>query len=552
MASLGGRFTGNPLKPEPSHPDVTAESDPQAIVTKLRGAIKAEPERWESYWALGTLLVESAGDYTEANRVFLSYPGFNDPSLNDPVALSNYAYDAGSMFFHVGEFQLAKPFYTVAAELDTGSGASMVSKVRLELIANDYPRAISDLFATGSRYSDAYAYSDYLSFLHAFGQHDAAWRAFAQLDASFNLPEVWVSALVGHRMAGTEGREIGEWLHRPEIRDARFRAQQFAPYFAVLWYATDRDPPPELGKLVEELQGPPVGHIDVDGVTLLVPHPIDPEGLMSVSGSPFRAARRSKLPPDTPIKSDLAYFADAYAALRAGNYAAAVGRFDAMADHYPIEGYPLGYFAYAAAKSGDKEQLEKYLDTLKADPGFDYWLARAYFAGIGKDAQGARDALQRAVRKRPSTDYRPIMSEYQYAEACEWLYQETQDPRLVSDLLSWVRGIQVSQPTQAWPYAMEYSHTPQGPARARALAMTRYLDPKSKRIRNASRDELRAADAWFRDNNPFRIPAHSSKTAGTPIRSPDSHMLEYNRRRLHADKGLDLRRQFQGVCADGA
>lgn len=522
LASLGGRFTGNPLKPEPSHPDVTAESDPQAIVKKLRDAIKSDPEPWENYWALGTLLVESAGDYTEASRVFMSFPGFHAVNVNDPVALSSYAYDAGTLFYHIGQFQLAKPFYTIAADLDTGSSASMGSRVRLELIANDFPRAISDLFANASRYSDAYAYRDYLSFLHAFGQHDAAWHAFAQLDASFDLPQVWVSALVGHRMAGTDGREISAWLLRPEIRDARFRAQQFAPYFAVLWYATDRDPPPDLGTLVEELQGPPVGHIDVDGVTLLVPHPLDPKGLMSVSASPFRANHRLKLPPDTPIKSDLAYFADAYAALRAGHYDTAVDRFAAMADHYPIEGYPLGYFAYAAAKSGDKQQLAKYLDTLKHDPGFDYWLARAFFAGIGKDAQGARDALQLAIRKRPSTDYRPIMSEYQYAEACEWLYQETQDPRFVLDLLSWVRGIQVSQPTQAWPYAMEYSHAPQVAARTRALAMTRYLDPKSKRIQNASRDELRAADAWFRDNNPFRVAAHSSKTAGTPSRSPDS------------------------------
>ena len=523
LASLGDRFTGSPLKPQPSHPDVTAESDPQAIVTKLRNAIKSDPEPWESYWSLGMLLVESGGDYAEASRVFTSYPGFHDPNPDDPVALSNNAHSAGSMFYRVGQFQLAKPFYTIAADLDTGSSASMDSKARLELIANDYPRAISDLFARATRYSDAYAYRDYLSFLHAFGQGDAAWQAFAQVDASFDLPEAWVSALVGHRLAGKDGREIEEWLHRPEIKDARFRAQQFAPYFAVLWYATDRDPPATLGKLIEDLQGPPVGHIDGDGFSLLVPHPLDPKGLMVVQGSAFRAKQRTKLPADTPIKSDLAYFADAYAALRAGNYDTAVSRFDAMADRYPIEGYPLGYFAYAAAKSGDKEQLEKYLDTLKSNPTFDYWLARAYFAGIHQDAQGARDALQLAFRKRPSTDYRPIPSEYQYAEACEWLYLETQDSRFVSDLLSWVKAVQVSQPTQSWPYAMEYSHAPQGDTKTRALAMTRYLDPKSKRIQRASEDELRAADAWFGANNPFRVLTDASKTARQHAPTPGGY-----------------------------
>ena len=523
LASLGDRFKGSPLKTEPSNPQITAESDPQAIVKKLRGIIRSDPEPWENYLSLADLLIESAGDYKESSRVFLSYPGFHDRNPNDPVALSNYAYEAGSEFYRAGQFQFAKPFYKIAADLDTGSSSSIEGKDRLELISGDYPDAMSDLFARATRYSDPYAYRDYLSFLHAFGQGDAAWQAFSQVDASFDLPEVWVSALVGHRLAGKDGREIGEWLHRPEIRDARFKAQQFAPYFAVLWYATDRDPPAALGKLIEDLQGPPVGHIDTDGFSLLVPHPLDPKGFMSVRGSAFRAKQRTKLPSDTPIKSDLAYFADAYAALRAGDYDTAVSRFDAMADHYPIEGYPLGYFAYAAAKSGDKEQLEKYLDTLKSDTTFDYWLARAYFAGIHHDAQGARDALQLAFRKRPTTDYRPILSEYQYAEACEWLYLETRDSRFVSDLLSWVKAIQVSQPTQAWPYAMEYSHTPPGDAKTRALAMTRYLDPKSKRIQDASKEELRAAEAWFSANNPFRVrkssPAITSTESVTTGRS---------------------------------
>ncbi len=513
LASLGDRFTGNPRKPEASHPDVTAESNPQAIEQKLRDAIKADPEPWKNYWALATLLVNSRGDYAEASRVLTSYPGFHDSNPDDPVALSNYANDGGSLFYRVGRFDLAKPFYGIAADLDTGSQASMESKARLELMAGDYRQALDDMLERGSRYADEYAYRDYLSLLHAYGQHDVAWHAFAQLDASFSRPQVWVSALVGHRMAGADARVIDEWLHRPEIRGARFRAQEFAPYFAVLWYTTDREPPAELGKLVEDLEGAPVGHVDSDGVTLLVPHPLDTKGFMSVTGSAFRANRRAKLPPDTPVKSDLAYFADAYAALRGGNYDIAVSRFDAMADRYPIEGYALAYFAYAASKSGDKAQLEKYLDTLKANPTFDYWLARAYFAGIRKDAQGAEDALQMALRIRPTTDYRPILVEYQYAEACEWLYQETQNPRFVSDLLSWVRAIEVTQPTQAWPYAMEYAYMPPGPARTKALAMARYFDPKSKRIGSASKEEIRAADVWLRGNNPFRVPTHGSKVA---------------------------------------
>jgi hypothetical protein len=269
-----------------------------------------------------------------------------------------------------------------------------------------------------------------------------------------------------------------------------------------------------LGDLVAELQGAPSGHIDADGLTLLVPHPLDTKGLMAVRGSQYRA-NKTPLAPGTAIKSDLAYFATAYAAVRSGSFDTAVGQFEAMADHYPIEDYPLGYFAYAAAKSGDKGGLEQYLDTLKANPTFDYWLARAFFAGHRKDAESARYALQRAFRHRPSTGKRPILSEYQYAEACEWLYRDTQDSRFVADLIVWVKAVQVSGPTQAWSYALEYAYAPPGPEKTRALAMTRYLDPQSKRIHNATANEVRAADAWFRDNNPFRVPAQSSDASLT-------------------------------------
>jgi hypothetical protein len=443
----------------------------------------------------------------------MSFPGFHNGNPSDPVALSNWAADAGSLFYRAGRFALAKPFYKISADLDTGSQASMLSKQRLEMMAGDYPHAVVDLLERGSRYNDAYAYRDYLAFLYAYGQHDVAWHAFEQLNGSFELPEVWASALVGYRLQGADDDTIREWLRRPEIRDAHFRTQKFAGYFAVLWSAMDRDAPADLGRLVEELQGPPVAHIDDDGITLWAPHPIDPKGLTIVRASAFRAGKQAKLPPNTPVKSDLAFFADAYASLRTGDYSGAVSRFVAMADRYPIEGYPLAYFAYSAAKTGDQEHLENYLDTLQANPTFDYWLARAEFAASRHDAAGAMNALQMAYRDRPATDYRPIPTEYEYAEACEWLYQETQDSRFIAELLSWVQTVEVSQPAQAWAYAMQYTHSPPGDARIRALAMTRYLDPNSKRIRNATDSELRAATKWFKKKNPFNVPTVRSKNA---------------------------------------
>jgi hypothetical protein len=96
------------------------------------------------------------------------------------------------------------------------------------------------------------------------------------------------------------------------------------------------------------------------------------------------------------------------------------------------------------------------------------------------------------------------MTEYQFAEACEWLYQDTGDPRFVAELLDWARKQQAVQPIVAWAYSMEYDYERPGAARTRALAMTEYLDPGSPRITKASQAERAAAKAWLDERPPFR------------------------------------------------
>jgi hypothetical protein len=448
----------------------------------------------------------------------LSYPGFHDRSPDDSVALSNDAFEAASLFYWDGLTELARPLFKISADLNTGSSASITSQARLQIFDGNYAGAAATFREGAIRYSSPYAYRDYLSLLHAFGRHDDAWKAFSQLNSAFQLPHVWVSALVGQRMQGMKERDLRNWLMQPDIRDAHNRSRQFAPHYAVLWSLTDRTPPSDLAALVQQLEGEPKGQIDTDGQTLLVPHPMSSDGgYMLVNPSPFRRGKAPKLQPGTRIKSELVYFADAYATLRAGDYANAAARFSAMAERYPIESYPLPYFAYAAAKSGDHEQLEQYLDSWNVYHGFDYWLAKAFFAGGRKDAAAAYEWLQNALRRHAwgDNDIRPALSEYQYAQACEWLYRETGDERFVTELLQWVKGYEIVAPGQGWAYAMEYSYEKPGQARTRALAMTRYLDSASERIRDASKEELKAAAAWFRANNPFRLPPTESDPSHT-------------------------------------
>jgi hypothetical protein len=168
-------------------------------------------------------------------------------------------------------------------------------------------------------------------------------------------------------------------------------------------------------------------------------------------------------------------------------------------------GPALPYFAYAAGKTGDKLGLESILrpESTRIPPDFDMRLARAFFAASHNDIPEARKWLALAFRARPNTDYRPVASEFQYAEACEWLYRDTHDEQFRTMLLGWVKSYQLIQPTQGWAYAMQYSYEKDDGERIRSLAMALYLEPRSERIRKAPVADVTRAKAWFQLHNPF-------------------------------------------------
>lgn len=476
-------------------------------VRQLRADIAADPIDWRNYEDLGALLIQTQGAYEEAARVFLSYPGFDENAPGNPVALSNHAYAAGSLLYWQGRPDLARALYEISAGLDTGSQAGMASAMRLHLLSGDFAAAAALSLQRAQRYPNAYAYRDYLSLLHAMGYGEEAWLGFSRVASEFSLPQVWVSALASQRKDGLDEPAVRKWLLRPEIRQAKHGSQQFALGYAILWNATDRIPPADLGELVAQLEGEPQATIDADGLSLLRPHPLDPSANELVRPSALRATHPKRLPEGTRIRSSLVYFGEAYALVRRGRFEQAVDSFVAMAERYPIEErsetFAMGYFAYAAARSGDRVGLETFLDSGAVHHGFDYWLAKAFFLAARKDSDAAEAALKQAFYHRPHTDYRPVLTEYQYAEACEWLYRDTGDSRFLNLLLDWTRKHQKIQPTQAWAYAMQFTYERSAAERERTLAMTLYLDPQSDRIRTAKAAEVAKAREWLEKNNPF-------------------------------------------------
>jgi hypothetical protein len=519
LLGLSYALAASAEQPVPAPGSVSIALD--ATATALKKSLKQDPQLWDNYFNLGNYILRSGGSPEEAAQILLAFPGFHQQHPLDPVAVSNWANDAGSLFYALGLPALTRPFYRVAADLDTGSDASLCDAQRLKLLDGDYAGAAQIALERGNRFGNANAYRDYLSLLHVMGQGDEAWHTFGQLRDAFDSPQVWISALIAQRLAGKSETEIRAWLLQPQIRSAQSRAHHFATHEALWAFSTDRLPPTDLGALVEQLDGPPVARADTRNGVTEIPHPITPNTTALVPSSHFRDGKRAPLPRGTLIKSEQAFFADAYAALRHSQFETALQRFDSMADHYRIEHYPLAYFAYVAARSGDPEKLEAYVESLNSPPyneapSFDQLLAKAFFASQRKDANAALKALTEARRLRPYTDDRPVITEYQYAEACEWLYQDTGDPRFVAELLDWARKQQTVQPNLAWAYSMEYEYERPGAARTRALAMTEYLDPASSRITKASQAERAAAKAWLEEHPPFRSVKKDIPPAGVP------------------------------------
>jgi hypothetical protein len=513
---LRGRFHGHPARAQllawqrgASGPGASAGNERLA---QLQATVRERPDLWSVHSDLATYYLEERGDYAEAYKAFMAFPGFKSRTGYGAVALSNHAYAAGSWFFWRGRLDEARAFYGIAADLDTGSLASIASETRLSLLDGDFRAATALSQARAQRYSDPYAYRDYLAWLFAFGFKEEAWTGFGQLHRAMRNPQVWLAADVGHRIEQRSWPEVRQWLLSEPFRSSAFNRDVHGLRLAILQSSVDRIPASDLTTSMLAIAGPAAAAAErtQDGMgALLTAHPMG-EGGMLLPRSRFRLSERQPLKEGEKVVSHFVLFADAYVALRNGAYAAAVEKFDAMAAYYPLEGdegfdaYALAYFSWASARSGDRLGLEKFVRELKSRAiQFDRGLSLAFFSGLRGEHEAALGHLKHAFNGRPHTERRPIPTEYQWAEACEWLFEATRERRYIDLALSWARLHQRIQPMMSWAYAFEAKHAADGSERIRALGIALHLDPNSERIARLPEELKRQARRHFEKNNSF-------------------------------------------------
>lgn len=516
--SIEGRFQGNPKIYEMRATNSLEMGDTQSAQQYYRDSIKAQPAGWTAYRALGSLLV-SDGELRAADKLFLSYPGFKPGAKENPVGISNNAYEAGSKFFWLGEFSLMKPFYQLASRLETGAASGLTARQRLLTLSGDYRGAIACALELSQHYGQSYAYRDYIEMLHALGDSKDAWAAFNMVMPQLNEPYVWESALVGQRIEGKSEAEIAEWVKQMVAQNVGTQGSHAAKYM-LRTGVTDRTPSKNFATALAAVEQPvwkvsyPQGspgmvvRVSANGNMQEVLGPKAPEGSVLPIGV-FAASKK------VVIKSATVYFAEAYRAIRTGDFSSARANLQEAADLYDLSlnefGYMLPYYAFASVKVGDTAAVEKYLAGFTPkNRGFDYQLAQAVLAGMNNKKPEALAFLRRALYIRPFVEERAALPEYEYAEICKWLFGATNDSTYRNMALDWAKKNQKFQPWFAWPYAMEAVLSSNKADRRRAIAMTHYLDPNSEMLSTLPEAERKAAIREYANKNPFLVKGNST------------------------------------------
>lgn len=478
----------------------------------LRAQIEGDPGNWDLYSQLADVLMRDA-NYKEALAVAKSYPGFKEGSGVNSVGLSNHAVQVASALYWHGEMDAAKPLYQLAAGYQNGSDSSLLSEERIKIIDGDYLGAAEVARMRVSRYQSPYAYRDYIEFLFAHGYARDAWASFMRVADRFEIPEFWFAAMVGHRVDGASSGEVAEWLSRDEVSSVRIKSDIPALRFGLMFFLVDRAPFADLPGVLSKVEGVPLTHIAAERWNLMRQAPDGSHSTLIARGGlrPYQYDGKE----GDPVPSHYVLFAPAYVALRQGDYEGAANGFARMADFYRIEGdsrFPdmdvaLPYFAFAAAKSGDKFHLKSFMDQFPdKGKGFEYGLAQAFFSGLSGRSDEALHYLKMAFAAKPLNTGMNGITDYQYAEACIWLFEETRDTKYRDLALAWARSYQNMAPTMAWAYALEARYGDAKDKRHdRAVAMALHLDRNSFWLSGVPAADIARGRAWLKRNNPFSV-----------------------------------------------
>ncbi|MBI3042170.1 MAG: tetratricopeptide repeat protein [Betaproteobacteria bacterium] len=423
--------------------------------------LKLDPDSQTAYQRLAQAHLE-AGRPDEAQRVYLSFPGFEaQGAAHNPVALSNYAQEAGQFLYLKGYPEQAVGLFVRAAKSGTGAASQMYGREILALMDNDMPAAVREARIAMERYNDSWATMRHTIYLALMGDYEQADATLRRVANRITEDDIWIAAYVTHRVQGIEGPGLQAWLESLAEGDIlqSYQTKALRERHAFMLAVTDRAP----------------------------------------SGEALASVRRAAaVNNQSPF---YARIADGYIALRRGDFATAADKlrsphndlFNISATRREQLSELLPYLTWAYLRSGKADQAEKmvrdHLINLGTDS--DYLIARALLKGAGGDHEAALVLLKRAFVRLPSLQTRAFFPGYILLEACEFLFEASGSDAYRETLEDLARRLQVNLP-YAWAAAFEAKYAQEAERRQLAIAAASILDPKSHRIAHVAAAERAA------------------------------------------------------------
>jgi len=508
LAENAHRFRGHPGRALLDIEEARLSGSTDNEIEHLQAVVQSGSDDWSVYYVLGRAL-KRRGDYELAQNLFLSYPGFNELTENTALANSSNAYLAGSMFYWIGQYELAMPLLELSASSGTGSGSDYASAVRIALIAGDLESAKDWSAAEARRYNDKYAIRDLMQILHVTGESEIAWGLFDQVQSVRQDAQMWSGALVGHRMAGATINDIIDWLNTKESRrnavmedNANSGAQvSLAQRYLLMSSTMDRKSKPELVDAMKNFRSLAPNEYRLTtakGIPGAKPIGNVYQGRKRLLNDPLVHVRTKDLPADDGEQIDhrIEMIAKAMVAFQSDSHEEAFNQFDQTARFYRLDEY-LPYFAVSASITGKNEQLRVALkvrerelngrwlreEALSSDLGFrfDEDLTYAVISAFDNDHDEALSRLQDAINNRPYIEERTVYPYYQVVEIASLLYEHTGQAIYRDFALDLARRHTIVLPMYAWAYFVVAEYSESSIERTEAAASGYYLDPLSYR-----------------------------------------------------------------------
>lgn len=493
------RFIGHPQRLEFLAGHLLRSGDVEASDRVYYDAIEAKTSSWIPYERIGRKhLLESRVD--KALEIVEQYPGFHESTIASRVALSNYAYDFGSLMYWAGAYEAATPLYERAASYQTGSAAGMSSAARLALIRGDYQTAVEETLRRVQRYESKYAIRDLIGLAVIMGDTDAAWMIVEGSLDKLSMPEIWTGALIAHRASNTELTDIVDWAFSDGKDDIGGEGASLALRYVFLAHTIDRSPSDSLPELIRRRDPRPRPIRKSSGLLVDAGKPLGRPDFFAPRVVALHESQQQR-----EVDRLLTFASEALIAIEKKDYTTAFNSLDEASRYYNL-GEFLPYYSWAAAKIGDTERLENYLEesmrekswtrqNAKSSTGifFDDYLAKAFLYATKGEHAKAIETLRKTNSDVLHNQARHVFTRYQIIETARLLFNDTADERYQDFALDLARRNTVIEPIQAYTHSFVAMLSPSRAERITALARVLLLDPQSRCLDTAKDSELTAA-----------------------------------------------------------